>query len=110
MYEINYLGKTYKTNIRKELSDEEYEKIVKEYYTKPSFEDVQKQIKKVSEGGVKINHIYNYYIKDIASKTKLWHSKWSIEEVLKCKQLIEVFYGKTESNKKNISGHYVDNR
>lgn len=97
---IKYLGKTYTTDLRKELSDEQYKKVVEDYYRKPDFDDVKQQMLKLYMGGVKTNHIYNYYIKDLAIKTKLYHSKWSIEEVLNYKPLLEVFYGKTEANKK----------
>lgn len=97
---ISYLGKTYKTDTKKDLTQEQYEEIVRDYYLKPQFSEVAKQMQKIDCGGVKINHIYNYYIKDIAVKTRLYHSKWSVAEVLECKELVEVFYGKTENNKK----------
>jgi len=91
LYPINYLGKTYNTTIHKDLTDEEFEQIRKEYYTKPDKKDVLKQLKKVSEGGVRINHITNYYVKDLMAKTKIHFNNWTIEEALNHKPLMEFF-------------------
>lgn len=44
-YIIDYLGKQYTTTIKKELTDEEYNQVVEEYYTLPSIDDVINQIK-----------------------------------------------------------------
>lgn len=99
-YQINYLGRTYNTDIHKDLTDEEYEQIVKEYYTKPDFDLVKKQFKTISKGGVMVNHITNYYFKDLIAKVKRYYDKWSIEEALKYKPIMELFAGKADRNKK----------
>lgn len=100
VYPIHYLGKTYNTTIHKDLTDEEFEQISKEYYTKPEKEIVLSQLKKISEGGVMINHITNYYVKDLMAKTKIHFNNWTIEEALKHKPLMEFFAGKCAENKK----------
>lgn len=100
LYPINYLGKTYNTTIHKDLTDEEYESVKKEYYTKPNFEDVCNQFTKVDNGGMKINHITNYYVKDLMAKVKIYFNNWTIEEALNHKPLIEFFAGKVDKNKK----------
>lgn len=100
IYPINYKGKTYNTSIHKDLSDEEFEQIRIEYYAKPPKEEVLKQLKKVSEGGMKLNHITNYYVKDLMAKTKVHYNNWTIEEALNYKPLMEFFAGKCEVNKK----------
>lgn len=99
-YAINYLGKTYNTTIHQDLTDEEYEQVVKEYYSKPDFELVKKQFKTISKGGTKVNHIVNYYFKDLMAKVKIHYNNWSIEEALQYKPLVEFFAGKTAKNKK----------
>ena len=100
LYPINYLGKTYNTTIHKDLTDEEFEQIRKEYYQKPDFSDVKKQFKKISDGGVKTNHITNYYVKDLMAKTRIHFNNWTIEEALNHKPLMEFFAGKCAENKK----------
>jgi hypothetical protein len=47
LFPINYLGKTYNTTIHKDLTDEEFEQIRKEYYTKPYKGDVLSQLKRL---------------------------------------------------------------
>lgn len=47
LYPINYLGKIYNTTIHKDLTDEEFEQVRKEYYTKPDFKEVQDQFLKL---------------------------------------------------------------
>lgn len=100
-YIINYLGKQYTTTIKKELTDEEYNQVVEEYYTLPSIDDVINQIKKFHfNNGTKINYITNYYMKDLMAKTKIHYNNWTIEEVLNYKPIIEFFAGKSDKNKK----------
>lgn len=100
VYKIEHKGKVLETRLYKQITDEEYDEIVSEYYCKPDFEDVLKQFESLSKGGVKNNHVTNYYVKDLMSKTLIYFNKWSIEEVLECKQLVEFFMGKSDSNKK----------
>lgn len=100
LYPIHYLGKTYNTTIHKDLTDEEFESVRKEYYTKPSFEDVKKQFIKLENGGVQTDKITNYYVKDLMAKVKVYYNNWTIEEALNYKPLIEFFAGKVDSNKK----------
>lgn len=100
LYPIHYLGKTYNTTIHKDLTDEEFEQVRKEYYTKPDFEDVKKQFLKIQLGGVKIDKITNYYVKDLMAKVRVYYNNWTIEEALNYKPLIEFFAGKCDSNKK----------
>lgn len=44
MKKIEYKGKILETALYKEMTEEEYEDIVNEYYTKPNFEEVKKTI------------------------------------------------------------------
>lgn len=100
LYSISYLGKVYNTNIHKDLTDEEYESVKKEYYTKPDFKDVQSQFIKIDNGGVKSNLVTNYYVKDLMAKVRVYFNNWTIEEALNYKPLIEFFAGKSSDNKK----------
>jgi hypothetical protein len=73
-YPINYLGKTYNTTIHKDLTDEEFEQVRKEYYTKPDFKEVQDQFLKLQSGGMKIDKITNYYVKDLMAKVRIYYN------------------------------------
>lgn len=100
LHAIHYLGKTYNTTIHKDITDEEYEQVVREYYTKPDFYLVKKQFVTISKGGTRVNHITNYYVKDLMAKVKVHYNNWTIEEALKYKPLVEFFAGKVAKNKK----------
>lgn len=99
-HSINYLGKTYNTSIHKDLTQKEFENVKKEYYKKPSFEEVQKQFATLELGEGRVNKIVSYYVKDLMAKVKLYYNNWTIEEALNYKPLIEFFAGKSENNKK----------
>ena len=98
--EIEYKGQRIKTKHWYELSDEKYKELVNEFYAKPDIGSVEKEMKKIHLGGVKISNITDYYVKDLMYKTKLTDRKWTIEEVLEYKPLLQVMYSKTMDNKK----------
>lgn len=97
---IEHIGKTLKTNNYYELSDEHYENIVNEILYKGDIEGVRENLLKFKNGGTKLSQVNNYYFKDLMFDTKLYHSKWSISEVLQSKELMGYFYYKTLDNKK----------
>ena len=97
---IEYKGRKIETTLYKEITNNEYKNIVEEYYKKPDFEEVKKQFMLLSKGGTKNNYITNYYVKDLMAKTLIHFNKWSIEEVLEYKPLVEFFMGKANANKK----------
>lgn len=97
---INYLGKTLNTDFYYDLSSEKCEQLKNDFYRKPHFNEVQKELISILKGGIKTSNITQYYLKPVMSKVKFHHSKWSLEEVFNCNDLIKVLYGKTTLNKK----------
>lgn len=97
---INYKGKTLVTKHILNITQTEFENIREQYYNKPDFEEVKKEFLNLEKGGVKNSNITNYYVKDLMAKTRIYYNKWSIEEVLQCKELVEFFVSKTQENKK----------
>ena len=100
MKKICYKGKELETKHCVEISDEEFLKIRNEYYSKPEFDLVKKEFINLSRGGTKNSNITNYYVKDLMAKTHIYYNKWSIEEVLQNKELVEFFVSKVQDNKK----------
>ena len=90
---IEYLGKTLKTEIYEKLTDSQYQDIKNQILSLPDFTDVEKQLKALFNGKVKINHIVNYYFKHLMFEGRNAHSKWSVKEALDCKEIIEHYYG-----------------
>lgn len=100
MKKIEYNGKILETKHYSPITEEEYNTIVKDYYKKPDYNSVKKEFINLENGGVKNSNITNFYVKDLMAKTHIYYNKWSIEEVLKCKELVEYFVSKTKNNKK----------
>lgn len=106
---IEFKGQILETKHFMELSDEKYLELKKEYYKKPEFNEVIKQFKNIAKGGTKNDKITNYYVKDLMAKVKLYHSKWSIEDVWECKDLVARFYAQTFTNDKVFTGSDIKN-
>lgn len=99
-YAIRYLGKEYITkHYCESVSDEEIEKLKEEYYRKPELMDVAMQIAKIDAGGTQKNLIEDYYFKDLMSKVRFHHSRWSIEDMWNCHHIVRYFYERTKYNK-----------
>lgn len=111
-YTITHLGKTLHTDHWCDLSIEECDKLKEEYYAKPDFELVKKNLEAICNGGSIITDITDYYVKDLMAKVKLESPRWTIEEVFQSYDLIRYFwsrvlasdtvYPKTQSNIKNF--------
>ncbi len=97
---IKYKGQELRTKHWCELSNEDFEKIKKDYYKKPDFDLVKKEFLNLYKGGIKHPNITNYYVKDLMAMTKIYYNKWSIAEVLECKDLTAFLVAKTLDNKK----------
>lgn len=97
---IEWKGQVLETKHYMELTDVKWKELKNEYYAKPDFSEVQEQFKVIANGGTKNDKITNYYVKDLMAKVKLYHSKWSIEDVWECKDLVGRFYAQTFTNDK----------
>lgn len=100
MKTITYKGKTLETINWQPLTQEEFEQLKVEYYKKPDFTLVEKELINLKKGKVKYTSIEKYYFRELMSKVNLYHSKWCIEDVFECKELLEFFYSKTLKNEK----------
>lgn len=100
MASITFKGITQNSSISKPLTDEEFESIAREYYAKPDIEIVRKQMKQLDEGGVKMNHVYDYYFKEVMSKAVGTRASWSIWDGIHNREIMEYFNGKVSENKK----------
>ena len=100
---IRYNGQELKTKLFYDLTDDEFNSVRDEYYRKPNYTDVQNQFFQLKEFGMKNDLLKKYYVKDLISKTKLYHCKWSVEDVFNNKELLGYFYARILSNEKLFS-------
>lgn len=94
MYNIEYKGKTLKTKLYTESSEEEMQQAKEEYYKKPDFDTVLKQMKKISIDGVQNDKITRYYFRELMSLVQIKTAKWCVADVFECKDLFSVFKAK----------------
>lgn len=98
---ICHLGQEMDTVYFMDLPQNEYKEIVKQMYEKPDFALVRQQILNIySQNQTLNNYITDYYFKDLMYDTKVWYNKWSISEMLKSKELVELFVKKVTTNDK----------
>jgi hypothetical protein len=70
--EITYLGKTKRfTNDFDLLSEDEYKKIVEDWYAKADRNTINEEIIPFDEGGVKFSEITDYYFRDVMDDSRL---------------------------------------
>lgn len=99
-YTITHLGKTLHTDHWCDLPEVKCLELKQEYYKKPDFDTVKKNLEAVYNGGVIISDITNYYVKDLMAKVKLKSPRWSIEEVFESNDLIRYFWSRVLSSDK----------
>ena len=97
-YVIEYLGKVLKTSYWEPVPDDIVEEARREYFARPSLEEVKEQLLTVSKGGTRINQINRYYFRDVMAKVRLNYNKWTIEEVFANKELIGFMSAKMKQN------------
>ena len=94
---IEYKDKVLNTSIYKEVSDDLLEELKKEYYKKPDYGSVLKEIKAIVNGKRKTTpNVTRYFFRDLMSKVTLHHSKWSLEDMFENKEILGHFYGRVE--------------
>ena len=98
---IKHLGQETDTVYFTDISEEQYEDIVEKMYEKPHYSFVREQMANIyMYNKTTNNYITDYYFKDLMYDTKVWYNKWSISEMLKCKELVELFVKKIQCNDK----------
>lgn len=108
---VEYKGQKLETIYEDTLSQELYDKLKQDFYSKPSEKELNNEIANlVCQNGVKMNMIERMWFKELMSKTRIYYNKWSIEDVFEYKPLLDVFYSKTLQNKKVFtSNNLIDN-
>ena len=99
-YEINFNGKTLKTDLWTEVSEEERQQLKEQYFALPDKNIVIEQMRKIAGGGVMNDKITRYYFKKLMAKTQVETAKWTVEDVFDNTDLLGVFKAKTFNNKK----------
>lgn len=97
---ITFKGISQNSSISKPLTDEEFQSIEREYFRKPDKALVDAQLQSIANGGVRMNHIQDYYLKEVMSKAVGTRASWSIWDGIRNREIMEYFNGKVANNKK----------
>lgn len=97
---ITFKGISQNSSISKPLTDDEFLSIGQEYFQKPDKALVEKQLRSIAEGGVKMNYVQDYYLKEVMSKAVGTRASWSIWDGIRNREIMEYFNGKVANNKK----------
>lgn len=101
MRRIEYKGKVIETDKDYDwVPDELCEELRREFYKKPSIDKVEKNLKTIHKGGVKVTEVTNYFFKDLIAKVVFHDRRWSIEEVLENDEILKLCYCFTQGNEK----------
>lgn len=106
---IDYLGKTFETETFVDASDDICQKIANRYKEKPPLNIVYSEIQSIVNGKTSISNINKFFFKDIQNDVVLHHSKWSINEVLGCNDLIRNILGKIKKSPHIYNSKRIEN-
>ncbi len=100
MATITFKGITQNSSISRALTAQEFLSIKQDYYKKPDIGLVIDQFVAISKGGSRMNHVQDYYLKEVMSKAVGTRASWSIWDGIRNKEIMEYFAGKVNDNKK----------
>lgn len=109
IYQIEYKGKIKKLEKPIPLITKEYHEQLKEdWYRKPDKDLVMNELYKFIKGGNKTTNIVKYYYRELMDNTETLHSKWCINDVLECRELLSWVVYKITTNSKVFDGYSMN--
>lgn len=103
---ISYKGQSINTKHHTDITEEERAEIEQGYYQLPPFEEVKKQFKCLSNGGVKLDKVTHYYFRKLMAQVQCSKAKWTVADVFENKELLGIFISKSSQNKKCFPDDY----
>lgn len=102
---MTHLGKEFSTTHYINIPDDECQKIKEDFFKKPTLTQVQKEIHNIHyKNSLKIGKLTEYFFSEVIYNTRLYTSKWSINEFFESNDLIRFAYAKV----KNCSDFYKE--
>lgn len=92
---MTHLGKEFSSTHYIDISDEKCQEIKKDFFIKPTLKQVQQEMYNLHYNrSIKIGKITDYFVSDMIYDTKLYTSKWTINEFFESNDLIRFAYAK----------------
>lgn len=91
---IEHLGQSIKTSVEFDLLPHEFvEDIRKQFYHKPTYEEVDNEIAKLTKGEkFQRRLVLDYYIRDELFNNKMLGNKWTVNEFMNSDELVSMAY------------------
>ena len=87
---IKAYGQEIKSKYTYKLTDEEFNDIRNEFYLKPTEVELKRELNNILyKKGTKLSNITKEYFKPLMAKVKMYHSKFTQEEVFNNKELVD---------------------
>ncbi len=99
LVKIEYKGRSVNRRL-KPLTDEQFKDIKDYIYKKPEWEDVKNELIALKKGKLTIPMVRKWYYQDLLFQARNIQDKWTIEEALEHKPIIEVLYRTISGNDK----------
>lgn len=98
--QYTYKGVTFNCKHSFDLSNEKYDELKKQFYKKPFFKEVEKELINISKCGLRFAKIKQYYFKDLMIKTNVGDCYFTVEDVFENKDILGIFVSKIQNNPK----------
>ena len=105
-HNITFNGRTFKTSLHKDLTDEQWKDVIAWLQRKPTFDEVKQNLKKLKNGGLQMTEVTNYFFKDLMQKVRNGQDAFCIADSFECKEIIEYFAAKAAVNEKVFPPKY----
>ena len=100
---IEWMGRSIKTVHYMDITDEHRQRIEDGWYERPDIAEVFDQMRSLAHGGKMMSKLNRYYFNELMSKVQVEYAKWSMEELLKSKELVGMILEKIEGSPKTFN-------
>lgn len=100
--EIQYKGITFRTNLYRDLSDEEYNYILSRHHDRPPMESVLEQLQAIHAGGNNFSAVNRYYFFDLMCDVRTGRHRLSVNEFIQSRELCGHVIAKMENSNMRV--------
>lgn len=100
---INWAGESINTKHYLEITEERRKTIEDEWYREPSQDEVDEQFRKIASGSTIMSKVTMKYFNRLMSMCKIEHTKWTMEDLLKSRELVGMILDKVQGSPKTFA-------
>lgn len=100
---IEWAGESINTKHYMDITEEHRQSIEDQWYAVPSQEEVDEQFRKIAQGSTIMSKVTMKYFNRLMSMCKVEYAKWTMEELLKSKELVGMILDKVQGSPKTFA-------